>query len=93
MRERIEKLVSTAELERRMKGDLIETFRIINGISNYDRHFFNISLRSGNLLSEQISKTKSTNQLDIFFFFFFFFLLIEKKKSNPIKNRSSVPYP
>ena len=29
-------------LERRMKGDLIETFQMINEIFNYDRHFFNI---------------------------------------------------
>ena len=47
-----------------MKVDLIETFKIINGISNYGRHFFNISPRTGNFLSRQISKTKSTNQLD-----------------------------
>ena len=53
-----------------MKGDLIETFKIINGISNYDRRFFNISSRIGNLLSTQISNIKSTNQSDV--------LLIEK---------------
>ena len=51
-----------------MRGDLIETFKIINGISNYGRHFFNISPRTGNVLSGEISKTKSTNQLNFFFF-------------------------
>ena len=27
-------------IERRMKGDLIETYKIINGIPNYGGHFF-----------------------------------------------------
>ena len=49
-----------------MRGDPIETFKIINGISNYGRHFFNISLLTGNLLSRQISKTKSINRLEFF---------------------------
>ena len=47
-----------------MRGDLCEIFKIINGISNYARHL-NISLQTGNLLSKQIAKTKSINQLDI----------------------------
>ena len=55
------------ELERRIRGDLIETFKIIRKISNSGRHFFNISPQTGNLLSRQISKT--TKLLD--------FLLIE----------------
>ena len=50
--------------QRRKKGDLIETFRIINEMSKYARHFFNISPQIGNLLSRKISKTKSINQLD-----------------------------
>ena len=29
--------------KRRMRGGLIETFKIINGIFNHGRHFFNIS--------------------------------------------------
>ena len=33
--ERLEKLRLATLLERRMKGDLIENFKIINGISNY----------------------------------------------------------
>ena len=44
------------------KSDLIETLKIINRISNYDRHNFNISSRITNLLSRQILKTKSINQ-------------------------------
>ena len=27
-------------LKKRMRSDLIETFKLINGISNYDRRFF-----------------------------------------------------
>ena len=52
-----------------MSGDLIETFNIINGISNYRWHFVNIFPWTGNLLSWQIWITKSAYQLD--------FLLIE----------------
>ena len=52
-------------LERRMIGDLIETLKI-NGIFSHGRYFFSISPGNGNFLSRQISKTKSTNQLDFF---------------------------
>ena len=48
-------------LERRMREDLIETFKIIYGIFNHGRLFFfflNISARIKNLLSKLISKTK-----------------------------------
>ena len=68
--ERLEKLGLITLLERRKRGDLIETFKIINGIFNYGRHFFNISPWMGNLLSRQISKTMSTHLL--------YFLLIEQ---------------
>ena len=74
-------------LKRRMKSDLIETFKIINGISNYGRHFFNISPQTGNLLSRQISKTKSTNQLDFFANRVIYFW---NKSPNQIKNSNSV---
>ena len=49
-----------------MRGDQSETFKIINGIFNYGGSFFKISPQTGNLLSRQILKTKSTNKLDIF---------------------------
>ena len=39
-RERLEKLGLTILLERRIRDDLIETFKIIHGISNYGGHFF-----------------------------------------------------
>ena len=36
-----------------MKVDLIDTFKITNGISNNGRHFFNISSLTGDLLWRQ----------------------------------------
>ena len=60
-KEWFKKLWLTTLLERRIRGDLIETFKIINGISNYGRYFFNFSPQTGNLLWRQISKTKSIN--------------------------------
>ena len=49
-RERLQKLDMTTLLERRMRGDLIETFKILNSFSNYGKQFFNISDRTTNLL-------------------------------------------
>ena len=64
-RERLEKIGLTTLLEKKVgRGDLTETFKIINGISNYGRHFFNISPWTGNLLSLQIFKKRS--QIDLF---------------------------
>ena len=70
-----------------MRGDLNETFRITNGISNYERHFFNISPQTGNLLSRQIPKIKSTNKLDLFANRVMYFW---NKLPNQIKNCNSV---
>ena len=53
-------------LERRMRGYLIETFKIINRISNYDRHFFNIFSQTEIFFCGLILKANSTNQLDFF---------------------------
>ena len=44
----MEKLGLTILLERTIKSDQIEIFKIINGISNYGRYIFNISPRTGN---------------------------------------------
>ena len=46
---RLEKLGLTTLLERRSRGDLIETFKIVNSISNYGEGFFKFS-RSGDKL-------------------------------------------
>ena len=48
-RTRLQKLGLTTLLERRARGDLIETFKIINGISDYGKQFFKPS-RSGDKL-------------------------------------------
>ena len=53
-------------LERRMRGNLIETFKIINRISNWGSQFFSIFLLKQEIYY-QISKTKSTNQMDMFY--------------------------
>ena len=56
---RLEVLGLTTLLERRMRGDLIEVFKILNGFSNYGQCFFNLSARTGNLVvrSDQHMKT------------------------------------
>ena len=41
-KERLEKWGLNTLQERWMRGDLIETFQKFSGISNYDRHVFNI---------------------------------------------------
>lgn len=48
---RLEKLGLTTLLERRMRGDLIETFKIVNGISNYGKNLFKLSRSGHNLIS------------------------------------------
>ena len=50
-RERSENLELTTFLEKRIRDHLIETFKIINGISNHSWHFFLYLSRNGNLLS------------------------------------------
>ena len=50
---RLKTLGMTTLLERRMRGDLIETFKILNGFNNYGKEFFNLSERTGNLVSRQ----------------------------------------
>ena len=47
--ERLARLKLTTLLERRMRGDLIETFKIMAGLSNYGQNLFNIG-RSGSKL-------------------------------------------
>ena len=49
--ERLQKLGLTTLLERRMRGDLLETFKILSKITNYGDGFFNLSSRTNNLVS------------------------------------------
>ena len=55
-RERLEKLGLIPLLERRMRRNLIETFKTVDEISNYSRHFFDISCWTGNF-KKQIYET------------------------------------
>ena len=48
---RLKNLGLTTLLERRSRGDLIETFRIVTGIANYGQNLFNISRNGRNLVS------------------------------------------
>ena len=62
--QRLENLGLTTLLERRARGDLIETFKIINGFTKYGKNLFRQSSRSDNLLIN-VNKNHSTQrQLD-----------------------------
>ena len=50
--ERLDKLSLTTLIERRARGDLIETFKIINGFADYGSNLFKISRSGVNLLSK-----------------------------------------
>ena len=52
-KQRLKSLGLTTLLERRMRGDLIETFKILQGFNNYGKQFFNLSERTGNLVSRE----------------------------------------
>ena len=54
--ERLRKLGLTTLLERRMRGDLIETFKILYNFNNYGSDFFNLSTRTNNLVARPGSK-------------------------------------
>ena len=49
-KERLEQLKLTTLLERRMRGDLIETFKILRGINNYGEDLFKVSRGGTKLL-------------------------------------------
>ena len=49
-KQRLEKLSMTTLLERRMRGDIIETFKILNGFNNYGSKFFKLSDRTKHLI-------------------------------------------
>ena len=61
-RQRLKSFGMTTLFERRMRGDLIEAFKIINGFNNYGSRFFNISERTKNL----VSRPKKLTNLDFF---------------------------
>ena len=55
---RLEKLQLTTLLERRARGDLIETFKILNGFARYGKALFNQSTRSDNILIKPNSNAR-----------------------------------
>ena len=65
-RDRLERLSLTTLLERRMRGDLIETFKIVSGLADYGAGLFNRS-RSGRKLIARSSRTRFTTQKSDFF--------------------------
>ena len=56
-KQRLEKLNMTTLLERRMRGDLIETFKILNGFTKYGQNLFCKSSRTGNLIYRSAKNT------------------------------------
>ena len=55
-----------------MRGDLIKTFKIINGISNHGRKFLNIFLEQL-IYCQDITRAKSPKQLYFFAYWVIFF--------------------
>ena len=55
--QRCEKLGLTTLLERRARGDLIETFKIVNGFVQYGNHLFNKSVSGEKLVLRKNSNT------------------------------------
>ena len=65
-KERLDKLKLTTLLERRMRGDLIETFKVVSGIADYGTNLFKQS-RSGCKLIARPSFTRFTREKSDFF--------------------------
>ena len=57
--ERLHDLGLTTLLERRARGDIIETFRIISGIANYGSNLFKISRSGYNIIDNTYHRTYS----------------------------------
>ena len=53
-------------LTRRLRADIIENLKIMNGISNYVRHFFQYLTSNWKFIAKTGFKNKSLNQLDFF---------------------------
>ena len=49
-KDRLSYLKLTNLLERRMRGDLIETLRILNNFPDYGHHWFHVSEKTGKLI-------------------------------------------
>ena len=62
--ERLRRLGLTTLAERRLRGDLIETYKIVNGLVTYGSHLFRTTSRGFNLVS--MSGNKSKHRRDFF---------------------------
>ena len=63
--ERLESLTLTTLAERRMRGDLIEAFKIIRGFVDYGQNLFKLSISGLNILSK-ITKDTNSDRRDFF---------------------------
>ena len=63
--ERLKSLNLTTLAERRMRGDLIETFKITQGFVNYGKNIFNMSVSGLNILSK-VNKSTSVARREFF---------------------------
>ena len=65
-KERLNRLNLTTLLERRMRGDLIETFKIVNNFVDYGSNFFGTSRTQRNLVKRPSSLKPTVNRSDFF---------------------------
>ena len=63
--ERLKSLTLTTLAERRMRGDLIEAFKIIRGFVDYGQNLFKLSISGLHILS-QITKDTTSDRRDFF---------------------------
>ena len=65
-KERLTTLNLTTLLERRMRGDLIETFKVVSGIADYGTDLFNHSRSGRTLVSRSFPTGYDTRRSDFF---------------------------
>ena len=61
--ERLKKLRLTTHLERRMRGDLIETFKIISGLVEYGKDLFSLSRSGAKILKDSKNDQSLQNRV------------------------------
>ena len=64
--ERLNRIGLTTLIERRLRGDLIETFKIINGYVDYGSNFFSHSRSGRHLISKLSTSELSQSKVDFF---------------------------
>ena len=65
-KERLHELKLTTLLERRMRGDLIETFKVVNGHVNYGSNLFGHSRTGRHLVARACTSKLTNNKRDFF---------------------------